>query len=89
MMNTPETLSAKTGSPFLTTLPSLLKATVGFAFIRRDSAKSNRAWLLLSLLRPFPKVSLSGILIPFILFVDIRQQSLLKNHNFNDFTNFS
>ena len=34
MMNTPETPSAKTGSPFLTTLPSLLKTTVpeGFAF---------------------------------------------------------
>ena len=34
MMNYPETLSAKTGSPFLTTLPSLLKATVpdSFAF---------------------------------------------------------
>ena len=89
MMNTPETPSAKTGSPFLTTLPSLLKTTVGFAFIRRDSAKSNRAWLLLSLLRPFPKVSLAGILISLTLFLDIRQQSPLKNHNFNDFTNFS
>lgn len=34
MMNTPETPSAKTGSPFLTTLPSLLKVTVPeiFAF---------------------------------------------------------
>ena len=73
MMNTQETPSAKTRSPFLTTLPSLLKATVGFAFIRCDSAKSNRAWLLLSLLRPFPKVSLSGILISLTLFLDICQ----------------
>ena len=32
MMNTPEALSAKTGSPFLTTLPSLLKATVPESF---------------------------------------------------------
>lgn len=34
MMNTLETPSAKTRSPFLTTLPSLLKATVpeSFAF---------------------------------------------------------
>ena len=34
MMNTPETPSAKTGSPYLTTLSSLLKATVpeSFAF---------------------------------------------------------
>ena len=32
MMNTPETPSAKTGSPFLTTLPSLLKATVSKSF---------------------------------------------------------
>ena len=32
MMNTPETPSAKTGSPFLTTLPSLLKATVSESF---------------------------------------------------------
>lgn len=32
MMNTPETPSAKTGSPFLTTIPSLLKATVSESF---------------------------------------------------------
>ena len=38
---------------------------------------------------PFPKVSLSDILISLTLFLDIRQKSLLKNHNFNDFTNFS
>ena len=32
MMNTLETPSAKTGFPFLTTIPSLLKATVSESF---------------------------------------------------------
>ena len=35
MMNTPETPSAKTESPFLTTLPSLLKVTVSESFAFR------------------------------------------------------